>query len=474
MKERFLIAAALAAAALAQQAGPTAQQIAARLKAKDLRADVSFLASDALQGRGTPSTGLDIAGEYIAAQFRRAGLEPAGDDGYFQNAAFESQKPNLEGLELTLDIGGRKVNVDRASMAVVRAGAIDLRDAVTNVIDDRPMTVYSEEKPVPAAPVGRPLLINSSAPRLNDRAPLIVWVYSGNRPPGAARANLAPAGSSRPPILMVWDSAVRAALAEAPDAEVRVTAHVPAPDTEPIVLRNVIGVRRGADPALKDTCLVISAHYDHLGIRASGSGDRIFNGANDDASGTATVIAIANALAALPRPKRSILFLAMFGEEMGGLGSAYYVQHPVFPLAKTIADINLEQLGRTDDAQGPRLRQFNLTGFDFTTLAPVFQAAGKQAGVQAVKDGKLSDPYFSRSDNAKFADAGVPSTTVSVTYMFPDYHAVGDEWPKLDYDNMAKVDAALALAAWRLADGAAVPKWNRGNPAVAKYVKARQ
>ena len=133
-------------------------------------------------------------------------------------------------------------------------------------------------------------------------------------------------------------------------------------------LRNVIGILPGSDPALKDTCLILSAHYDHLGVRAGGEGDRIFNGANDNASSTASLIEIANALAALPeRPKRTIVFLAMFGEEIGEIGSLYYVNHPMFPLAKTVADINLEQLGRTDGSDGPKLLQFNMTGFDFTT-----------------------------------------------------------------------------------------------------------
>jgi Zn-dependent M28 family amino/carboxypeptidase len=243
----------------------------------------------------------------------------------------------------------------------------------------------------------------------------------------------------------------------------------------PLKLRNVAGILRGSDPALKDTYLVMTAHYDHLGVRAAGDGDRIFNGANDDASGTASLIEISRALAALPaKPKRSILFVALFGEEIGEIGSLYYVRHPLFPLAKTIADVNLEQLGRTDDSEGPKVGMFNLTGFDYTTMAPLFQRAAEEAGVRAVKDEKSSDSYFGRSDNVRFADAGVPSTTVSVAYMFPDYHVVGDEWPKLDYENMAKVDCALALAAFRLADSADAPVWNAAIPAVARYVKARE
>ncbi len=129
MKRTFAAAcAALAAAAVAQT--PTVlQQIASRLTPAALQADVSFLASDALQGRGTPSPGLDIAAEYIAAEFRRGGLEPAGDDGYFQTALFSQVTPNLEGLELTVTAGGQTVKADKASLAVQEAAALDLTDA---------------------------------------------------------------------------------------------------------------------------------------------------------------------------------------------------------------------------------------------------------------------------------------------------------------------------------------------------------
>ena len=237
----------------------------------------------------------------------------------------------------------------------------------------------------------------------------------------------------------------------------------------------MIGVLRGSGPVLKDKYLILSAHYDHLGVRAAGEGDRIFNGADDDASGTASVIEIARELAALPaRPKRTIVFLAHFGEEVGEIGSLYYVQHPVFPLAKTIANVNLEQLGRTDDNEGAKIGLFNLTGFDFTTIGAAMQAAAQEMGVKAVKDEKNSDSYFARSDNVRYAVVGVPSTTVSVAYMFPDYHAVGDEWPKLDCENMARVDSAIALAAYRMADGADEPQWNKDNPRTAVYQKARE
>ena len=166
--------------------------------------------------------------------------------------------------------------------------------------------------------------------------------------------------------------------------------------------------------------------------------------------------------------------MAFFGEELGEVGSRYYVRHPVFPLTRTAADINLEQLGRTDDSQGPHAGMFNLTGFDFTDMPTEFRQAGAAAGVRVVKDEKNSDRYFTASDNFSFASAGIPSTTVSVAYDFPDYHATGDEWQKLDYGNMAKVDRAIASAVYAMADSLAEPKWNLSNAQAARFAKARQ
>ena len=154
-------------------------------------------------------------------------------------------------------------------------------------------------------------------------------------------------------------------------------------------------------------------------MRATGD-DKIFNGANDDGSGTVSVIEIAEALAALnPHPKRSILFVTFFGEERGLLGSRYYGRHPLVPLEKTIADLNLEQIGRTDATNGPQIGTASITGYDFSELPRILADAGKITGVKVYKDEQASDPYFARSDNQALADVGIPAHTLCVAFDYP-------------------------------------------------------
>ena len=497
MRCTFAAACAVLATAAIAQTPSVLDRIASRLTPAALKADVSFLASDALQGRGTPSPGLDIAAEFIAAEFRRGGLEPAGDDGYFQTALFTQVAPNLEGLELTVAAGGETVKAGKASLAVQEAAALDLTNAAAfkiSLSDPAAMEALT-----PAQVRGKVLIVDAAevagggrgvamairrvpAEAAKLQPSLLVMLRAAAGLAGGGRGprlrEAAPSGAATMPVLVMSDPAVRKLLSAAKPGPIDATisAHIAAPVSEQVKLRNVVAILRGSDPAMKDTYVMLTGHYDHLGVRGSGPGDHIYNGANDDASGTSSVIEIAGALAALPaRPKRSIVFIALFGEELGDLGSGYYARHPIFPLARTVADVNLEQLGRTDESNvGTHLAQFNLTGFDFTNIAGVFRKAGEQTGVKVVKDEKNSDPFFTRSDNAAFANAGVPSTTLSVAYVYSDYHAVGDEWPKLDYDNMAKVDRTIALAALHIANSTETPKWDAANPKTASFIKARQ
>jgi hypothetical protein len=428
-----------------------------------------------------------MAAEYIAAQFRRAGIEPAGDDGYFQTATYLSARPNLEGLQFSL--GDHQASA--AAITIQEAVATDLQNAPAYKISlSDPATLEALTADLVS---GKVLLVEmgrapgegaasfQSQRRLtsavaNLGAAMVVLVRSAAMPNSRARAQLrdAAAPGARTPILTVADPAIFDALAAAKPGPLdsTVSAHIAAPVLQPVKLRNVAGLLRGSDPKLQDTYLVLTGHYDHLGVRPNASGDSIYNGANDDASGTSSVIEIANALTATgQKPRRSILFLTVFGEESGGYGARWYTSHPIYPIAKTIADINLEHLGRTDDLEGPNVSKFNLTGFDYTDIAAAFVKAGADTGVQVVKHPTKSDTFFLRSDNATFADAGIPSTTISVSYEFPDYHQPGDEWQKLDYENMAKVDTTIALGLLRIANSDQVPQWNKENPKATRYIK---
>lgn len=348
---RAVLHAALAIAApLAVAAGPAAPALEAapildRISASAMRGNLAFLASDALEGRGTPSRGLDIAAEFIASQFRAAGLEPLGDEPYFQTADWS---------------------------------------------------------------------------RINPRR-------DKNAAPGA-----------------------------------------------PVKVRNVVGILRGSDPALKDSYILVTAHYDHVGLKP-GEGDGIFNGANDDGSGTVSVIELAKAFGAQKqRPRRSIVFMTVFGEEHGLVGSRYYGANPLVPIEKTVAGINLEQVGRTDDSEGPQKLAFAVTGYDFSDVGAILRQAGEQTGIKVWKHPVNSDKYFAHSDNQALADQGIPAHTVSVAYAFPDYHGAGDHWDKIDYENMAAVNRTVALAIWNIANSLDAPKWNRGNPKAAKYLGVQE
>jgi hypothetical protein len=484
----LVFSAVLAAGALSAQFTLTPDMKAAldRISANSLSGHVSFLASDTLDGRDTPSIGLDVAAEYIAAQFRRAGLEPAGDDGYFQTANFVNAKPNYDGFELAFTAGGQTLRVPKEHVMLPPTGsAIELTNApVLKLPWEKMLEATAEQVKGKAVMTEMPNLASLDAGgrtrfmqsqlALAKLNPAVVIVLAA-RVRSGVYAQLQEAGAEAPGAQSIQVADADLAKAYAATGEATATVKWAAAETTPVKLRNVIGVLRGSDPVLRDTYVLLTAHYDHLGDRKAMQGDHIFNGANDNASGTATVVELALALSHLQqRPKRSIVFMAYFGEEKGGLGASYYGRHPVFPIAKTVANLNLEQLGRTDDTSGPQVGRASVTGYDFSDMGPIFEKAGELTGVTVFKDEARSDSYFGRSDNRVLAGLGVPSHTMCVAYAFPDYHGAGDEWQKLDYPNMAKIDRMIGVGLLMIADSPAAPKWNAANPKAERYRKAAE
>jgi hypothetical protein len=496
------------AQARASRIAPDVQSALSTISADSLRGHLSFIASDLLEGRGTPSRGLDIAAEYIAAQFRRAGLEPAGDPGtesqksYFQLANWRLLEPNIAAFEMIFEDGTQTLRVPVSAISFASDQTVDLKSAPLLKVD------YNAKAAVEAMKgelVGGKVIFTEIpdfrsqdrsqwmslrqqqidfANRMKSLGAAFILSIDRTSPTGrgvGTRRLVDPerqggaGGGPAAPFLTVHDPKITALFDSMKGGEPRgmVTLKLDAPLQTPVKLRNVAGLLRGSDPVLKETCVIVSAHYDHLGIGAAVNGDSIYNGANDDGSGTVSVIELASALSKLKtRPKRSILFLTWFGEERGLLGSRYYGRHPIFPLEKTVAMVNLEQVGRTDDSEGPQVGTATMTGFDYTDMGPIFKAAGEKTGVKVYKHEQNSDDYFGRSDNQALADAGVPAHTLGVAFEFPDYHQPGDVWEKIDYENMAKVDRMIALALATIANSVEPPKWNEANPKTAKYVQA--
>jgi len=241
--------------------------------------------------------------------------------------------------------------------------------------------------------------------------------------------------------------------------------------------RNVIARLEGADPERKHESIVFTAHWDHLGRDDALPGDKIFNGAADNASGVAAVLELAQAYARLqPPPKRSILFLAVTAEEQGLLGAKYYAEHPLYPLADTVADINMDVInlwGKTRDITSVGLGQ--------STLDELLIDAAREQGRTVIPDAEPEKGLYYRSDHFEFAKQGVPALNVKGgidyigkpegygrrkrdEYIQNDYHKVSDEI-KLDWDLSGAVDDLKLIwtVGLRLAQGGPFPEWKPGS-----------
>jgi hypothetical protein len=238
-------------------------------------------------------------------------------------------------------------------------------------------------------------------------------------------------------------------------------------DTVPAARRrlavNVVGILPGTNAKkLADSIVLVDAHYDHIGRTGVAGGcrpvgaDSICNGADDDASGTVAVLEIARVMKNRPRAERTIVFVATTGEEGGLVGTNWYLEHPVRPLAAMSSNLEIEMIGRPDSLAGP-VGYAWLTGFERSTMGETFAAAG----LHISPDKRLSQSFFTRSDNIAFARRGIPAHTLSSFNLHTDYHTATDDVAKVDFVHMAAVINAGAKAVEMLANGTA-PQWKPG------------
>jgi Peptidase family M28 len=218
---------------------------------------------------------------------------------------------------------------------------------------------------------------------------------------------------------------------------------------------SAVAILRGTD--LANQVILLTAHLDHLGVGpANASGDTICNGADDDASGTSAVLALAHALASGPRPRRTIVFALFGSEELGGFGNAAFLAHPPVPINSIIANLEFEMIGRSDPAIPADALW--LAGFDRSNLGPELT----KHGAPLVADPHATENFFRRSDNYALAQQGVIAHSVSSYGLHKDYHQPSDELSTIDFPHLVHSIAAMIKPIRWLADTKWRPTWNPG------------
>ncbi len=441
-----------------------------------LQRHVEVLASDAMEGRLAGSESTRRASAYLAAALEGAGLEPGGWTGsapseggestWFQQVPLVRQEFDRDPVLTLVDQAGEESSIAYGVEFLLSPAGPDRVRGPYDVVHVR----SADDLPEECGP-GTALLFHtgrSDQRRLLEEAGHpdgvglgLVLRAAGSRPgrptrrPRGGRLRLSDGEAERAPGITL-----RGPASDAADSWARVTldpggGDVPAPD------RNVVGIIRGRGtpdrPELADEVVVLSAHFDHIGIGGpEDAEDRIRNGADDDASGVAVLLELAEALAAEP-PVRTVVVLLATAEEQGILGTRWFVRE--FPLTSVVCNLNFEMLGRPDPEVGGAGRLW-LTGYERSNLGELISAAG--TGV--VADPRLEQNFFQRSDNIVFVQEGIVGQTLSTYNMHRDYHQVTDEADTLDYEHMEAAARACLVAVRAVVDGADSPAWKPGEP----------
>jgi len=456
MKRQWL--AAVAAAFLAGCGSAPPVQTNAGEAVQRLQADVGFLASDALEGRGTPSRGLDIAALYLEAELKKAGAKPAVNGGYLQKYKVGSYSPN--GAKVTVHIDGKmiepknyvfvNIGYDPANGAIrlplVEAGngvvdedkkaddfaTLDVKGKAAVVKKGAPWpldkaAVFGADRAIGkliAATVRGARLLVYLSPELDtgEEAEAGFFREMKNAAVGFVRPNIANASALNPMLVLKPE----AYPVGAKQIEVTIETQV-----EEGIASNVLAKIDGTDAGQKDEWVLLTAHYDHIGSHALPAGqDGIWNGADDNASGTAGVLELARRLARRPG-KRSVLVFFTSGEDRGIFGSAFYAANPIVPAEKMAVQFNLDMIGRSQgQAQG--------VFFGAPSLFDEAVAAGKKRALEVIPDQQPTWRLVYLTDCYHFARQGVPSLFF-FTGVHPDYHQPSDTADKIRYEELGKI-----------------------------------
>ncbi len=505
----------------------TERKAAARLKLETIRAVTAKLSAPEFEGRGTGQPGADRAAQYLSDQFAKMGLKPAGENGtYLQPIKFKSTQVLAE---TSFKVGGAELKhgVDYVFLPPITADQVDISGGIVFAGFGVVSPELKRDDLAGLDLKGKIVVIANGQP---DGVDAVAWKRATNPQVrglnifsrGAAAMIVANAGSAAqpfslianylsrrrvslatqqgspfkiPPVLLASDAAMEKIFAGSETTYAQALAKAIAGDsvsrelgkTATLALRvkreettsnNVVAVLAGSDPKLKSEAVVYSAHYDAYGIESDG---RIFPGAADNALGVGTITAVAEALVkAFPkpaaRPRRSIIFLAVTGEEYGLLGSEYWVAHPTWPLDKIAGDINFDGIGT--EIYGPVKRVVGF-GAEHSDLGTTFADVSAATGAIVTPDPMPEENAFVRSDHYAFVKKGVPALMLlggpagDVTTWIPrakqwmetDYHSPSDtikpDWNWTGPQTLGQLGMIIGL---RVANADAMPAWRATSP----------
>jgi hypothetical protein len=473
----------------------------------DLRAYVETLASDKLKGRRIGEPGNRQAEEFICDALRKRGVTPAGADGSCYQPVEIAQPALGPRSRLTVKTAGGSILQEitsgsefyplpdtgstAATGPAVFAGhgitnndrhhddyaSVEAKGAIVLVLDGAPEPLRGDRAAMFASKVqnaaahgARGLLVISERPAAAEH----VWPDTGSGRNGTYR--LVSELRASPPLAALSEKAaqpIRDAIARGEKLEATLTPDITG---KSITVRNVLGFVEGRDPDKRGEMIVIGAHLDHDGTDAQG---RIYNGADDNASGTAAVIAAAAALAraaeAGERPARSVLFALWNGEEKGSLGAFAFVAAPQ-PARRVVANLNLDMVGRNEEvpdaadwrfagmpkvAASASVNTLHVLGYSYSPdLAANLREANEAIGLTLKEDFDYGiHNLVQRSDHWAFLSRGIPALFLT-TGLHPDYHTPDDDAARIDFGKLTRVARLAARAAWIVADG--------GEPALKK------
>jgi len=459
-----------AAAQMPRTAAPLTRA-AATITGSDVARRVTIIAHDSMLGRDTPSRGLEMTAQYVADEFKRFGLKPGGENGtYFQRYPIITAKLDMAASHVGFMTGGNSVHVtfDRAARwrggsapkgelsggALLVGGTLDPAGLDASQAKDKFVVVvmdYTRQVPPTAQAVSEAFTKAGAAGFIivsnRDTAVFARSVAAQRR----AQPRLGGSTDESPAVVEVHEQALADIIPPATLAELRASPTLvvrPLPDLQVMLevkrddkeqtAPNTIGILEGSDPKLKAEYIVYSAHMDHVGVNPprKGTTDSIWNGADDDASGTVGIVELAEAFAQKgARPRRSVIFMTVSGEEKGLWGSRWFSEHPTVPIGSIVADFNMDMIGRNwQDTIVVIGKEHSDLG---ATLNRV-NAAHPELRMTAIDDIWPQERFYFRSDHYNFARKGVP-----ILFFFngthEDYHGAGDSPDKIEAEKESRI-----------------------------------